>query len=49
MIFKAKKIQGLSSTLIKKSTTFQGFQGLERALMNFKYFQAIQGPVSTLY
>ena len=33
----------------QKSTVFQGFQGLDKALMmNFKYFQALQGPVSTL-
>ena len=31
-----------------KSTVFQGFQGLDKALINFKYFQALQGPVRTL-
>ena len=31
-----------------KSTVFQGFQGLEKAVMNFKYLQALQGPVQTL-
>ena len=28
-----------------KSTVFQG---LEKAVMNFKYLQALQGPVQTL-
>ena len=32
----------------QKGTVFQGFKGLEKALMNFKYFQALQGPVRTL-
>ena len=31
-----------------KFTFFQGFQGLEKAEVNFKYFQALQGPVRTL-
>ena len=25
------------------------FQGLEKTVMNFKYFQALPGPVRTLY
>ena len=31
-----------------KSTVFQGLQGLEKALVKFKHFQALQGPVRTL-
>ena len=34
--------------LDQKSAVFQGFQGLEKPVMNFKYFQALQGPVRTL-
>ena len=34
--------------LDQKSAVFQGFQGLEKPVMNFKYFQALQGPVQTL-
>ena len=34
--------------LDQKSAVFQGFQGLEKPVMNFKYFQALQGPVPTL-
>ena len=33
----------------QKTAVFQGFQGLEKTVMNFKYFQALQGPVRTLY
>ena len=47
MICYIKEIQGLLSTLTKKSPVFQGFQGLEKPVMNFKYFQALQGPVRT--
>ena len=32
----------------QKSAAFQGFQGLEKPVMNFKYFQALQEPVRTL-
>ena len=32
-----------------KSTVFQGLQGLEKALVKFKHFQALQGPVRILY
>ena len=32
----------------QKTAVFQGFQGLEKTVMNFKYFQALQGPVRTL-
>ena len=32
-----------------KSTVFQGFQGLEKVLVKFKHFQALQGPVRTMY
>ena len=48
MICYIKEIEGLLSTLTKK-VVFQGFQGLEKPVMNFKYFQALQGPVRTLY
>ena len=34
--------------LDQKSAVFQGFQGVEKPMMNFKYFQALQGPVRTL-
>ena len=44
MICYIKEIQGLD----QKSTVFQGFQGLEKPVMNLKYFQALQGPVRTL-
>ena len=49
MICYLKEIQGLLSTLTKKTAVFQGFQGLEKTVMNFKYFQALQGPVQTLH
>ena len=32
-----------------KSIVFQGFQGLEKALVKSKHFQVLQGPVRTLY
>ena len=31
-----------------KSTVFQGLQGIEKASVKFKHFQALQGPVRTL-
>ena len=31
-----------------KCTVFQGFQGLKKAVVIFKYFQTLQGPVPTL-
>ena len=34
--------------LDQKGAIFQGFQGLEKTVMNFKYFQALPGPVQTL-
>ena len=34
--------------LDQKGAIFQGFQGLEKTVMNFKYFQALPGPVRTL-
>ena len=33
----------------QNSTIFQGFQGLEKVVINFKYLQALQGPVQTLF
>ena len=39
------EIQGLFN---QKITVFQGIQGLERAVMNSKYFQALQGPARIL-
>ena len=38
----------LNTTNQPKSNDFQGFQKLEEAVMNFKYFQALQGPVRTM-
>ena len=32
-----------------KRTVFQRFQGLEKAVVNFKYFQALRGHVRTLF
>ena len=36
-------------TPLTKTTDFQGFQGLAKAVVDFHYFQALQGPVQTLY
>ena len=33
----------------QKSSVFQGFQGLEKTVMNFKYFQALQWSIRTLW
>ena len=46
MICHKKKIQELLNTITEKKNCFQGF---EKAVMNFKYFQALQGLVQTLY
>ena len=35
--------------LDRKRAVFQGFQSLEKSVMNFKYFQALQGRIRTLY
>ena len=34
--------------LDQKGAIFQGSQGLEKTVMNFKYLQALPGPVRTL-
>ena len=47
-ICQKKEIQGLLRTITENKLFFQGFQGLEKAVVNFKYVQALQGPVGTL-
>ena len=48
MIFKNKRNFRTFKHSNHKSTVFQVIQGPEKALMNFKYFQALQEPVGTL-
>ena len=45
MIFKKKVISKTFNHPNPNSIVFNGFQGLENAVMNFKHFQAIHGPV----
>ena len=33
----------------RQCSVFQGFLGLEKEVMNFTYFQALQGPVRALF
>ena len=40
--------KGNSRTFKHLDPIFQGFQGLEKTVMNFKYFQALPGLVRTL-
>ena len=47
MICYIKEIQRLLSTLTKKYC-FSRISRPEKPVMNFKYFQALQGPVRTL-
>ena len=44
-ICQQKEISMTFKHLNSKSIVFQGFQGLEKAVMKFKHFQALQGPV----
>ena len=48
MICKKKKFKDFKAPN-QKCTVFQGFSGLEKAMVNFKYFQPLQGPVRTLH
>ena len=45
MIFKNKRNSRTFKHRNQKSIVFKGIQGLEKAVINYKYFQALQGPV----